>query len=181
MWDDNVVLCLSLSKLGLPGVRTGIVVAREEIIKALYGINAILNLTTGGFGAALALDMVESGAIIGASKEIVCPFYRGKAEQAVEWFRRELGNYDYRIHKPEGALFLWLWFPDLPVSSEELYSRLKRRGVLVIPGHHFFPGLAGEWRHRQECIRVTYSQSDEVVERGVAIIAEEVKRAYDGA
>ncbi|MBT8065287.1 MAG: aminotransferase class I/II-fold pyridoxal phosphate-dependent enzyme, partial [Xanthomonadales bacterium] len=30
-WNENTVLVLSLSKLGLPGVRTGIVVAREEL------------------------------------------------------------------------------------------------------------------------------------------------------
>ena len=52
--------------------------------------------------------------------------------------------------------------------------------MLIIPGHYFFPGLADEWKHKHECIRVTYSQSDDVVEQGIAIIAEEVKRAYDG-
>ncbi len=31
IWDEQIILCLSLSKLGLPGVRTGIIVAREEI------------------------------------------------------------------------------------------------------------------------------------------------------
>ena len=30
-WNENTILTLSLSKLGLPGVRTGIIVAREEI------------------------------------------------------------------------------------------------------------------------------------------------------
>jgi valine--pyruvate aminotransferase len=57
---------------------------------------------------------------------------------------------------------------------------LKERGVLVIPGHHFFPGLREDWKHRHECIRVTYSQSPDAVEKGIAIIADEVKRAYDG-
>ena len=32
-WNENTILVLSLSKLGLPGVRTGIVVAREEIVR----------------------------------------------------------------------------------------------------------------------------------------------------
>ncbi|KAA3628107.1 MAG: aminotransferase class I/II-fold pyridoxal phosphate-dependent enzyme, partial [Proteobacteria bacterium] len=32
VWDDGIVLCLSLSKLGLPGVRTGIVVAEPKVI-----------------------------------------------------------------------------------------------------------------------------------------------------
>jgi len=34
LWNDNVILCLSLSKLGLPATRTGIVVAAEPVIEA---------------------------------------------------------------------------------------------------------------------------------------------------
>jgi valine--pyruvate aminotransferase len=180
VWDDNVVVCMSLSKLGLPGVRTGIVIANEAIIRSLSGINAIVNLTTGGFGAALTVEMIESGEIMTISNSVIRPFYLDKATQAVDWFRRELAGCDFRIHRPEGAIFLWLWFPELPISSATLYQRLKDRGVLIIPGHYFFPGLSEDWAHKHECIRVTYSQSAEVVEKGIAIIAEEVKRAYDG-
>lgn len=179
VWDENVILCMSLSKLGLPGVRTGIVVANEAIIRGLTGINAIVNLTTGGFGAALTVDMIESGEIITLSNDVIRPFYRDKANRAVDWIRRELAGCEFAVHKPEGAIFLWLWFPGLPITSAELYERLKRRGVLIIPGHHFFPGLAEDWPHKHECIRLTYSQSADAVERGIAIIAEEVKRAYD--
>jgi valine--pyruvate aminotransferase len=180
VWDDNVILCMSLSKVGLPGVRTGIVIANEQVIRGLAGVNAIVNLTTGGFGAALTVEMIESGEIISISNDVIRPFYQDKALRAVEWVRRELAGCDFRIHRPEGAIFLWLWFPDLPITSAVLYQRLKERGVLVIPGHHFFPGLREDWRHTHECIRVTYSQSPEVVEKGIAIIAEEVKHAYDG-
>ena len=180
VWDDNVILCMSLSKLGLPGVRTGIVIANEQVIRGLVGVNAIVNLTTGGFGAALTVEMIESGEIISISNDIIRPFYQDKANQAVELIRKQLAGYEAAIHKPEGAIFLWLWFPGLPISSAQLYQRLKDRGVLVIPGHYFFPGLTEEWAHKHECIRLTYSQSSDLVERGIAIIADEVKRAYDG-
>lgn len=180
VWDDNVILCMSLSKLGLPGVRTGIVVANEQVIRGLASVNAIVNLTTGGFGAALTVEMVESGEIISISNDIIRPFYQDKANRAVELVRRQLSGYDFAIHRPEGAIFLWLWFPGLPIGAAELYQRLKQRGVLVIPGHYFFPGLGDDWEHKHECIRVTYSQSADVVEQGIAIIADEVKRAYDG-
>jgi valine--pyruvate aminotransferase len=180
VWDDNVILCMSLSKLGLPGVRTGIVIANEQVIRALASINAIVNLTTGGFGTALTVDMIESGEIISISNNIIRPFYQDKANHAVDLVRRELAGYPFAIHRPEGAIFLWLWFPNLPIGAAELYQRLKKRGVLVIPGHYFFPGLADDWKHKHECIRVTYSQTAEVVEKGIAIIADEVKRAYDG-
>ena len=140
IWDDHCIVLMSLSKLGLPGVRTGIVIAREDIIKGLAGVNAILNLSTGSTGAALALEMVSSGEITRLSRELITPFYRDKAKAAVELLRRELDGYECYIHKPEGAIFLWLWFKGLPISSAELYERLKKRKVLVISGHHFFPG-----------------------------------------
>ena len=75
-------------------------------------------------------------------------------------------------------MFLWLWFKDLPITSLELYQRLQARGVLVVSGHYFFPGIEDDWRHKQECIRVTYSQSEKQVHAGVQIIAEEVQKAY---
>ncbi|WP_152207069.1 valine--pyruvate transaminase [Marinobacter changyiensis] len=183
-WNEQIILCLSLSKLGLPAARTGIVIADAPVIKALSGINAIMNLATGSFGAVLAEPLVRSGDILKLSRDVVCPFYKAKMERAVAVFTDAMGeDYQWYAHKPEGAMFLWLWFPGLPITSFELYQRLKHRGVLVVSGHYFFPGLPEDgWRHRQECLRVTYSQDDDRVAEGLRIIAEEVKavwREYD--
>lgn len=181
-WNDNIILCMSLSKLGLPAARTGIVIAREEVVHTLSRMNAVMNLATGSFGAMMALDLVKSGEIISLSRDVVKPYYRKRADQAVAWFQQALEGTDYFIHKPEGAIFLWLWFRNLPISSQELYERLKARGVLVVPGHYFFPGLEDqEWPHRQECIRVTYGQAPEHVAKGIRIIGEEVRRAWKEA
>ena len=178
VWNDNIILCLSLSKLGLPATRTGIIVAHKDIIKAVSGMNAIMNLATGSFGAMLAHEIVESGEILDISKNVIKPFYQEKMEKAVAHFHTELEGTPYKMHKPEGAMFLWLWFADLPITSHELYQRLKARNVLVVSGHFFFPGLEQSWKHQNECIRVTYSQDEEQVKRGIKIIAEEVKKAY---
>ena len=79
-------------------------------------------------------------------------------------------------------MFLWLWFEGLPITSLELYERLKKRGVLVISGHYFFPGLEGDaWQHKNECLRVTYSQDERQVAEGITRIAEEVRRAFSEA
>lgn len=179
-WTPQHILCLSLSKLGIPAARTGIVIADKPVIRALSGVNAIMNLATGSFGAMLAEPLVRSGEIISMSRGLVQPVYRRKMESAVAAFREAMGDgCPWRVHKPEGAMFLWLWFPDLPISSLELYKRLKARGVLVVSGHYFFPGLPDEdWRHRHECLRVTYSQDEADVARGLQAIAEEVKRAW---
>lgn len=179
LWNENIILCMSLSKIGLPGIRTGIVIAREEIISAVSSMNAIMHLSVSSVGAVLLHKLVESGEIIDISHNIITPYYRSRVEQALACVRSEFGGIEYHIHVPEGALFLWLWFPDLPITSAELYSRLKRRGVLVLSGHHFFPGLKEGWRHKNECLRMTYSQDPETVAAGIRIIAEEVRQACD--
>ena len=86
----------------------------------------------------------------------------------------------YRVHLSEGALFLWLWFEDLPITSRELYERLKKRGVLIISGHYFFFGEDDleSWQHRHECIRMTYTMDEHTVREGIKRIAEEVAAAY---
>ena len=180
VWDENIILCLSLSKFGLPSLRTGIVIAREEIIQVVSRMTSVFSLAPGSLGPALALDLVKSGDITRVSNEVVQPFYEEKANRAVVQLRREMGNHiPMRIHKPEGALFLWLWFEDLPISSQELYNRLKKKGVLVVSGHYFFPGMEEDnWDHKNQCIRVTYAQDDLVVKQGISLIAEEIRKVF---
>ena len=85
------------------------------------------------------------------------------------------------VHRPEGCIFLWVWFRDLPIRAEELYRRLKVKGVLIIPGHLFFPGQgSSDWAHKHECIRMSYGSltDDEMLRAGIRLIASEAAAAY---
>jgi valine--pyruvate aminotransferase len=165
LWNDNVILCLSLSKLGLPATRTGIVVAREEIIEAVMAFNATAALAPASTGAVMIEPLLRSGELLELCRTTIRPY-------------AACGDLPLRIHQPEGAFFLWVWFPGLPISSDRLYRRLKSRGVFVLSGHHFFPGLDEPWPHAQQCLRINYSQPRENVRAGIAAIAEEVRRAF---
>jgi len=179
IWTENIILTMSLSKIGLPGTRTGIVVANEEVISAISSMNAIIGLANGNVGQAIALPLIQNREILRLSEDVVKPFYHTKSLQAQKWVREEFGTkIPYRMHLSEGALFLWMWFEGMPISSKELYERLKKRNVLVISGHYFFFGLVDETQHENECIRVTYTMPDHVVHEGIKIIAEEVAQAY---
>ena len=63
-------------------------------------------------------------------------------------------------------------------SKDELYKKLKEKGLLVVSGHYFFPGLDKEWKHTQECIRLNYAQEESVVERGITILADTINELY---
>ena len=181
VWDEGMILTLSLSKLGLPGTRAGIVVASQEMCRRVASMTSIVGLANGNIGPEILRPLVESGEILRLSREVVKPFYEERSRLARAWFTRELNDeVPYYIHKSEGALFLWLWFENLPISARELYERLKKRGVLVVPSEFFFFGLPEdlEWKHTQECIRVSYTMDAETVEGGIKVIAEEVNGLY---
>ena len=180
VWDEQTIVCLSLSKLGLPAFRTGIVIASEAIVEALVAATAIFCLSPGGVGPALATELVASGAVPALVRDVIRPHYAERAARAVDRLRAGLDGYDVRIHKPEGAFFLWLWMRELPITNAALYERLKARGVIVVSGHYFFPGLEDDdWPHKRECIRISYADDWDRIERGLDIIVDEVRRAYD--
>lgn len=172
------ILCFSLSKLGLPATRTGIVIANEQVIQALSGINAIMSLAPNSFGSMMALEMMRDDSVISISNELIRPCYQDKMAFAVSQLQAKLGDLPWRLHKPEGAMFLWLWFKGLPISSQALYERLKARNVLVVSGHYFFTGVEADWQHQHECIRITYSGDQATVEQGTTILAEVIRELY---
>ena len=178
LWNDNVILCLSLSKLGLPSTRTGIVVAAEPVVEAITAFNATAMLAPGATGPLIVEPLLASGELDVLCREVIRPYYEQRSRVAVEWLQHDCRGLPLRIHRPEGAFFLWLWFAGLPVTSRKLYLRLKARGVLVLSGHHFFPGLAEPWAQRDECLRINCAQAPETVRAGIRLIAEEARRAY---
>jgi valine--pyruvate aminotransferase len=177
IWNEHIIICMSLSKLGLPAVRTGIVIAREDVAAMVARANAVISLAPGSVGPALVTELVGSGEIIRLSREVIRPFYQKKMQEALARIHECFAGLDYHVHKPEGAFFVWLWFPDLPIADQQLYERLKQRDVLVVSGHYFFPGLCESWPHVHECIRVSYAQNSGVVAAGIQAIADEVRRA----
>ncbi|MEM0896954.1 MAG: valine--pyruvate transaminase [Verrucomicrobiota bacterium] len=181
VWNERIILTLSLSKIGLPGTRTGIVIASEEICRALASMTAVTGLANNNLGQAIARPLVESRELFRLSREVVRPFYEERSVRARKIAQEAFGEeVPWAIHRSEGAFFLWIRFPGLPVSTMELYRRLKERGVLVIPGEYFFFGLPEDedWAHPHECIRVTFSQSEDVVREGIGIIADEVRTIF---
>ncbi|EKO3608186.1 valine--pyruvate transaminase [Vibrio metschnikovii] len=180
-WNDNTILCMSLSKLGLPGVRCGIVIANETVTQALTNMNGIISLAPGSVGPAIAQHMIERGDLLRLSDEVIRPFYQQKSQTAVKLLQQAIPDPRFRIHKPEGAIFLWLWFDELPISTMALYQRLKARGVLVVPGEYFFIGQQQDWSHAHQCLRMNYVQDDQEMQKGIQIIAEEVAKAYQQA
>lgn len=179
-WDEDIILTMSLSKLGLPGGRTGIVIARPDIVSEIRAMTSNVGLANNNFGQALVLPLLLSGRVRQLVDQVIRPYYHRRAERALALAHELLpDDIPWRIHKNEGAFFLWIWFPELPVNSRTLYQRLKAAGLVIVPGRPFFFGLdTADWPHAEECIRVSYTQSEEVIAAGFRILAEVLRELY---
>jgi len=177
-WNDNTILCMSLSKLGLPGARTGIVIANEEITDTISSLSAIITLAPNSVGAALMTRMIQDGEIEHLTENIIKPFYRQQLDTAIDIFNDVFADLPVLMHKPEGAFFLWLWCQDLPISTKELYARLKAKQVFVIPGEDFFIDIDSDWEHTRQCLRINYGQPSDKLRAGFEVIATELRSLH---
>ena len=175
LWNEQNIWVMSLSKLGLPGARTGIVVANEALIERLVTINTVMNLANGNFGPAVMTEILQQGQLPHIRDDILLPFYRSRRDFTLQAIAQHFEGLEYAVHKPEGAFFLWVWFKGLPISSTELYEQLKAQGVLIMDGSHFFFGVDENWPHAHECIRLSYCQSETVINQAIEKIAALVK------
>lgn len=174
-WAPNVILLLSLSKLGLPGLRTGIVVAEEGIIATLGAAATVAQLAPGNVGSEMLGALLRDRSLLSLGTQHLVPYYREQLNVLQNALRRELAGLPYRMHLAEGGMFVWLWLPGLPVSTSELYLALKADGLLVVPGEHFFMGGQEDWPHAHECLRLSCAQDSAVLVRAAQLLGRRVR------
>lgn len=176
-YADHHIYVMSCSKLGLPGARTGIVVANPSVIQQLANANTILSLASGNLGPVLMTSLLKDPRFDNFCETVLLPFYRARRDFMVACIEQELQGLNYYMHEPEGAFFIWLWFPDLQITSEALYQSLKDKGVLIMAGEHFFFAKDEKMAdHASKCIRLTYCQSDAVIKEAIKILGKELQR-----
>lgn len=179
VFGDNILHCMSLSKVGLPGERIGIAIGDAKWIHVLESFQTNICIHPSRYGQAIAAKAIDSGALAEIALQVIRPFYQKKfsllettLEQAMPkdlpWF----------LHRGEGAIFAWLWLKDLPMTDWEFYQQLKQVGVIVVPGHSFFPGLREDWSHTQQCLRISLTASDEEIAIGMQRLAKMAEQAY---
>jgi len=157
---DKVVITSGLSKaFGLPGLRTGWIVAPPALIRRLCEYHDYLTLTPSFLSEHLA-DLVmrprRRDAILRRTRRIL----RQHLPALEAWIAEHDGLFDY-VRPQAGAIALLRYH--LPIASETLFHRLRReRSVLVTPGAHFGIG---------RYFRVGYGYDAEKLARGLREIS----------
>ncbi len=179
IFGDNIIHCMSLSKAGLPGERIGVAIGEPELIGVLESFQTNMCIHSPRYGQAIAARAIASGALPDIATKVIRPYYQKKFDVLENVLDQSMPkNLPWFLHRGEGAIFAWLWLQDLPVTDWEFYQQLKQVGVIVVPGSSFFPGLREEWLHKQQCIRISLTASNEEIEIGMQRLATVVQQLY---
>ena len=189
VWDEHIILTFSLSKIGLPTMRCGMIVANADIIRKVSAVNAITNLSGNRMGQTMMLRLLEGDSVTMLARDVIKPYYQVRCDRVVDAFLTIWGEeIEYRIHKPEWSLFVRIWLPKAQQLMEDdtkwsnvFYQKCKDRGLLIVPWHYFFPWLPKQWRdHMYECFRMSYAVPEEKIPTGVQIMKEVVQEIEGG-
>ena len=179
VFGENILHCMSLSKAGLPGERIGVAIGDAKWIQVLESFQTNLCIHPSRYGQAIAARAINSGALAEISLQVIRPFYQNKFDVVENTLNQAMPkDLPWFLHRGEGAIFAWLWLKDLPVTDKEFYQQLKQVGVIVVPGSSFFPGLQENWPHKQQCLRISLTASDEEIAVGMQRLAKVAEQVY---
>jgi valine--pyruvate aminotransferase len=175
VYSENFIYTFSLSKVGLPGLQLGIVIANSEIIELMGKIQAVQSLSPSRIVPFVFKDDFASMEFYQMCHKHIKSFYLKKRNLILDLLKEQLSPELIQIHESEGAFFLWLNFPRLKISSLKLYEILKSRGLIVVPGI-YYPGLnSQENKDGEKCIRISFSQPEAVLTKGIEILISTIK------
>ncbi|TAF62985.1 MAG: valine--pyruvate transaminase [Oscillatoriales cyanobacterium] len=179
IFGGNIIHCMSLSKAGLPGERIGIAIGDENIIQVLQSFQTNMCIHSPRYGQAIAARAINSGALADIGVNVIRPYYQSKFDVVETTLEQAMPkDLPWFLHRGEGAIFAWLWLKDLPITDWEFYQQLKQVGVILVPGSSFFPGLREDWRHKQECLRISLTATNQEIETAMKRLAKMVEKVY---
>lgn len=179
VFGENILHCMSLSKAGLPGERIGVAIGDPKFVGVLESFQTNMCIHSPRYGQAIATRAIASGALADLATNVIRPYYQNKFTILETTLDEALPkDLPWLLHRGEGAIFSWLWLENLPITDWEFYQELKQVGVIVVPGSSFFPGLREDWPHKQQCLRISLTATDEDIEIGMKRLAKVAQQAY---
>lgn len=138
--DDTVVL-RTLSKIGLAGLRVGILIAKEEVASEIEKMRLPFNITYP--------SQVVAKVVLTEGREFIEEAVRSVIKERERLFE-EMGRIEGVEVFPSRANFLLF---RTPLEAKTLHSELLKRGVLV-RDMSYLPGL-------ERCLRVSVGKPEE--------------------
>jgi GntR family transcriptional regulator/MocR family aminotransferase len=166
----RVIYINTFSKILMPGLRVGFLVAEGPIYDALVHFKRVNDLAT----STLVQRALEAYVTVGryqAHLRRSSQIFRKRRDAMLSAIQRFLPT-EVQLDTPQGGLFLWLQLPE-NLSSEQLLPLALEEGVVFAPGNEFFPDKSGG----QNWLRLNFvAQAPDQIDEGIKRLGKAVRR-----
>jgi len=166
----RVIYVSTFSKILMPGLRVGFLVAEGPIYNWLVNFKRVNDLAT----STLVQRALEAYVTVGRYQSHLrrsCQIFRKRRDVMLSAIRRYLPS-EVRLDSPQGGLFIWLQLPE-KMSAEKLLALALEEGVTFAPGNGFFPD-ASDGRN---WLRLNFvAQSPDQIEEGIKRLGKAIQR-----
>ena len=166
----SVIYVGTFSKMLMPGLRVGFLVADGPIFTQLVDYKRVIDLTT----STLIQRGLDEYVTVGRYQAHVrrsCRVYRQRRDAMLASIHRHLPP-DVHVTPPQGGLFIWMRLPE-NVSALELLPRAAAQGVEFAPGNLFFVDPSEGERY----LRLNFAtQTPDDIEQGIQRLGVALRR-----
>lgn len=158
----NTILCSSFSKTVSPGLRVGYIIPgryKDRVVQRKMG----MNICTSTISQLLLFNYLESGGYYKNLRKL-----RGEVGKRMKQMRHDVLTYfppGTRANNPQGGFSLWVELPG-GLSGLELYNRVIKEGIAIVPGGLF--SLRGSY---ESYIRLNAGAYTEEVREAIKTLA----------
>ena len=172
--DPQQVLYLgSFSKVLVPGLRLGYVVAPPTLYPKLLQAKQAADLHTPGFNQRIVHEVVKDG-FLQQHLPTVRARYKAQRDAMAAALAEHLGPLGARWNAPAGGMFFWVELPDA-LDAHALLAQAVEAGVAYVPGSAFYAGTP-----RLNTLRLSFVTVDgERIRQGVAALGAVLRTALD--
>lgn len=166
----RVIYVSTFSKMLMPGLRVGFLVAEGPVYGCLVNFKRVNDLAT----STLVQRALEAYVTVGryqAHLRRSCQIFRRRRDAMLAAIQRHLPS-GVRFDPPQGGLFIWLQLPET-LDSEKLLPLAREAGVDFAAGNGFFPdGIGG-----RNWLRLNFvSQPPDHINEGIKRLGKAIKR-----
>jgi GntR family transcriptional regulator/MocR family aminotransferase len=157
----QVIYVSTFSKMLMPGLRVGFIVANGPIYDSLLNFKRLSDQAT----STLIQRALDTYVTIGRYQAYLRrsgQIFRKRRDTMLNAIQQYLPD-EVFFDSPKGGLFIWLRLPQ-PISTDALLPVACKEGVSFVPGNFFFTdGASGE-----EWMRLNFAaQTEEDIEEGI--------------
>ena len=175
MDSGGIVLYVgTFSKVVFPGLRIGWICAPRGAVEKLHDIKHAACISGNTLAQAAAARFCRSGKF-DAYLRRMHRIYRRRMQVLLKGLKRHMPG-GVQWTSPGGGYTVWLCLPDLAMPEDELLDKIKRGGLLIGPGHHYFanPPASTHFRLSIACV------DERKIETGCRLLGEVLEDAING-